>query len=121
MGGRTDSVKETLLADIFRGTLPPGSALREARLAKEMGVSQATVREALQSLESVGLVTRVANVGTTVVRLTPKNVRQRVMLRSALEAQAALEASERMTPDDFAELERRLGALGSFVQEDNYY
>lgn len=106
---------------IFDGTYPPGASLRELRLAKELGVSQATVREALQQLESAGLVTREPNVGTTVTRLTPREVRERVELRAMLEVRAARLAAERMEEADFQELERRLAALGQAVESDSYY
>ena len=90
-------------------------------LAKELRVSQATVREALQRLEHTGLVTRRPNLGTTVTRLSPKDVRERVSVRVVLEWMAADLASERMTAADFEELERRLAVLGAAVDADNYY
>lgn len=86
-----------------------------------MNVSQATVRDALQRLEHAGLVTRKPNIGTTVTRLSPKDIRERVTLRSALEAMAAEAASGRMGDAEFAELERRLGILGAAIAADNYY
>ena len=45
---------------ILAGNLKPGERIVESRLAKELGVGQPTIREALVALESVGLVTRVA-------------------------------------------------------------
>src|SRR5580693_1502636 len=112
MSSLVDSVKQNVLGRIFTGKFPPGSNLREARLAKDFGVSQATVRAVLQSLESDGLVTREPNVGTTVIRLTPKDIRERVELRRMLEVRAALEASKRMGPSEFDELERRRRQMG---------
>jgi DNA-binding GntR family transcriptional regulator len=106
---------------IFDGSYPPGAHLPELRIARELGVSQSTVREALQQLEAVGLVTRHPHVGTTVTRLTPKEVRERVQLRALLEVQAAQEAASRMSEEEFEELERRLAALGSAIGRDSYY
>lgn len=121
MSSRADSVKQSLLGFIFSGKYPPGAPLREARLAQEFGVSQATIREALQGLEHAGLVTRVPNVGTTVIRLTPKDIRERVGLRSMLEVQAAKEAAKRMGAAEFEELDRRLRLMGGFVAGDRYF
>ena len=106
---------------IFEGRFPPGSPLRELTLARELNVSQATIREALQRLEHAGLVTRTPNVGTTVTRLAPKDVRERVALRALLEITAAQSASPRMTEDDYAELSRRLHALAQAVESNRYY
>jgi DNA-binding GntR family transcriptional regulator len=106
---------------IFDGSYAPGSNLRELRIAKETGVSQATVREALQQLESAGLVTRQPNIGTTVTRLSPREVRERVELRALLEVRAGEEAAERMKEEHFRELERRLTALGEAILSDSYY
>lgn len=125
VGGKAGSLAQQtvnrLLQSIFDGTYPPGSNLRELRIARELGVSQATVREALQQLESAGLVTREPNVGTTVTRLSPKEVRERVELRALLEVRAAEEAAERMGGEEFEELERRLAALGAAIENDSYY
>jgi DNA-binding GntR family transcriptional regulator len=106
---------------IFGGQLPPGAPIRELTLARDFGVSQATVREALQRLEHMGLVTRQRKVGTTVTRLAPKDVRERVALRSTLETMAAQSAAERMNDSDFEELERRLSLLGEAIKSDSYY
>jgi DNA-binding GntR family transcriptional regulator len=116
-----DSIKNKILGQIFSGVSAPGSSLREARLAKDFGVSQATVREALQSLERDGLVTREPNIGSTVTRLTPKDIRERVQLRRMLEVQAATEATKHMGPAEFEELERRRTRMGSFIEKDLYY
>jgi DNA-binding GntR family transcriptional regulator len=111
----------TIREAIFQGRFAPGSPLRELSLARELNVSQATVREALQRLEHAGLVTRKPNVGTTVTRLSPKDVRERVALRAMLEIVAAEAAAVRMSESDFAELERRLRVLGQAIAADNYY
>jgi DNA-binding GntR family transcriptional regulator len=106
---------------IFQGRFAPGTPLRELSLAREMNVSQATIREALHRLEHAGLVTRRPNIGTTVTRLSPKDIRERVGLRSVLEISAATLAGGRMTDADFVELERRLAVLGQAIAADNYY
>jgi DNA-binding GntR family transcriptional regulator len=118
---RSDAAAESLRAAIFEGRHSPGTALREIRIAKELGVSQATVREALQKLEREGLVARTPNIGTSVVRLSPKDIRERVELRADLEVQAALLAAKAMGPEEYRELEKRLRALTQAVKEDRYY
>ncbi|MDZ7638695.1 MAG: GntR family transcriptional regulator [Bryobacterales bacterium] len=116
-----DQTTDRLRQAIFQGAYQPGSHLREMRIAKELGVSQSTVREALQRLESAGLVTRTPNVGTSVTRLSPREVRERVALRVLLEVKAAQEASGRMGDAEFRELEARLAAMAEPIRRDVYY
>jgi DNA-binding GntR family transcriptional regulator len=118
---RASAVVTQLREEIMNGSRLPGTPLRELILAKELKVSQATVREALQRLEHSGLVTRKPNLGTTVTRLSPKDVRERVSVRVVLECLAAQAAAERMTDADLEELERRLEVLGAAVESNNYY
>jgi len=118
---RVSAAVKLIREGIFQGRFAPGMALRELSLARELNVSQATIRDALQRLEHAGLVTRKQNVGTTVTRLSPKDIRERVALRSMLEVMAAESAAGRMSEPDFAELERRLGVLGEAIVSDNYY
>jgi DNA-binding GntR family transcriptional regulator len=118
---RVEAITRRLQEAIFDGRYPPGSPLRELVLARAMRVSQATVREALRQLEHAGLVTREVNRGCTVTRLSPQNIRERVILRALLETMAAQAASAKMTTADFAELERRLKILEKAVRSDSYY
>lgn len=118
---RSEGVTAKLREAIFEGKYPPGTQLREIRIAGEMEVSQATIRESLQKLEHAGLVVRVPNVGTTVVRLTPRDIRERVELRAELEVWAAKQAAPRMTEEDYAELGQRLQTLMAAVEADQHY
>src|SRR5262249_34189872 len=62
------SVRDQLAERIASGTLAPGTRLPpEPRLAEELEVSRATLREALRSLEEDGYVTRRRGAGTYVV------------------------------------------------------
>ncbi|MCL6522742.1 MAG: GntR family transcriptional regulator [Firmicutes bacterium] len=70
----------------------PGERLVESRLAADLDVSRAPVREALRKLEQDGLVTR-ADGGLEVTRLSLRQVRELYACRSALERLAAYEAA----------------------------
>ena len=111
----------TLRTAIFAGELAPGQPLRELHLARELGVSQATVREALGQLERVGLVVRTPNIGTQVTRLLPQEVRERIELRMLLEERALLQAAARMDARAFEELEARLVALTDAIGRNDYF
>jgi GntR family transcriptional regulator len=58
-------IRDELVSRIASGSIAPGSKLPpEPELAEEMGVSRATLREALRSLEEDGFVTRTRGAGT---------------------------------------------------------
>jgi GntR family transcriptional regulator len=61
-----ERAKEALLDAIRDGGFPDGALPSEERLAQQLGVSRTTVREALRSLEELGVITRHRGVGTRV-------------------------------------------------------
>lgn len=120
-GALSTLVFERLRTAIFNGDLRPGEALRELHVARDLKVSQATVREALVQLEQFGLVVRTPNIGTHVTRLTPQDIRERVALRTLLEEQSLIEAAPRMTTADFAALDERLAMLSDAISRNAYF
>lgn len=80
-----DTTTEELRRALFEGELEPGTPLREVALAESLGVSRATVREALAVLVAEGLADRVTNRGTAVRTLSPADVRDVCRARLALE------------------------------------
>lgn len=122
---RTSTLKAravTAIRDaIFAGRYSPGDPLRELHLARELSVSQPTVREALLELEKHGLVVRTPNIGTVVTNLSSGEIREQIELRILLETVAARKAADRMTAADFRELDRRLAALTAAVAANSYY
>ena len=98
-----DEIREQLIEDILGGRLPPGSRIVETRLAQQLGVSQAPVREALRDLALLGFVVSSPFRGTEVRRITPEELLEIYPIRAALEAVAARAAATRI---DDASLER---------------
>lgn len=65
-------VSDALRQRIQTGEFPVGSLLpKEVDLARQMGVSRVTLRQALQILEKGGVISRVRRVGTRVIALAP--------------------------------------------------
>jgi DNA-binding GntR family transcriptional regulator len=98
MSGRGDAVTlsehahERIRGDIIGGRLEPGSPLRLAALACDIGVSMSVVREALTRLSEQGLVTASPNQGFRVVTLSHDDLLDLTELRVMLEC-SALERS----------------------------
>jgi DNA-binding GntR family transcriptional regulator len=114
-------VAETIRRAIFSSHFQPGAQLLEAHLARELQVSQTTVREALVQLDQIGLVVRLPNKGSFVTNLSESEIRDRLAIRWLLEGLAWMEASTRLNEEDFAELEHILdNELASAVRAKDY-
>jgi len=79
---------------IITGELAQGSKISEPELAKHYQVSRGPLREALVKLESLGLITRSANIGARVITLTQEDILYHFQIREALEGMAARLAAE---------------------------
>ena len=112
---------DSIRSAIFAGRFRPGDPLKEIVIARDLGVSQATVREALLQLEHVGLVQRVPNVGSTVTRLSVAELSERVRLRVLLEGIAAMEAAQKMKAADFQHLEEKIAEMVERSQRSDYF
>lgn len=105
---------------IFAGNIRPGEILRELQLARNLGVSQSTAREALGQLEHVGLVVRQPNRSTTVTNLGAKEVSDRLKMRLALEELAFAEAATTITEQDLAELENIARSIAGSIAAGSF-
>src|SRR5919199_1951251 len=112
--GRTvlrEQVRKLLLERILAHEYAPGERLVETRIAAELGVSQAPVREALRELESLRFVESAPFRGTWVREVSDEELGEVYPIRAALEEVAARAAAERMAGDVRA-LEREIRAMG---------
>ena len=100
-----DQVKDRLLQDILAGRYAPDSRIVETRVARELGTSQAPVREALRGLEALGLVEILPFRGARVRRPTVDELLEAYAVRAELESLGARLGVPRMTDADLAELE----------------
>jgi len=105
-----EQVKEILLERILRGELEPGERLVETRLAKELGTSQAPVREALRDLQLLRLVESEPFRGARVRAVDDSQLLPVFPVRAVLEELAAREAAARVD-GDVSPLERELEAM----------
>ncbi len=99
-----EQVRDRLLEGILNGRYPPDSRIVETRVARELGTSQAPVREALRSLEALGVVEISPFRGARVRRPTRRELLDAYVVRSNLEALAARLAVPNLRPASLAEL-----------------
>ncbi|HHX85559.1 MAG TPA: GntR family transcriptional regulator [Actinomycetales bacterium] len=81
-------IARTLRRAISDGSLPPGSQLGEAALARSLGVSRGPLREAMQRLTQEGLLVSHPNRGLFVADLDPAAVEDMYLLRTTVETAA---------------------------------
>jgi len=99
-----DQVRDRLLEDILRGRYAPDARIVETQVARELGISQAPVREALRALEGIGVIEISPFRGARVRRPSREEILEAYTVRSALETLAARLAVPRMTDQDVEEL-----------------
>lgn len=112
-----DQVKDRLLEGILDGHYPPDSRIIETQVARELGTSQAPVREALRGLEALGVVEITPFRGARVRRLSKREILEAYTVRSTLEALGARLAVPRLTDDDIAELAGHLEAMRAAARD----
>jgi DNA-binding GntR family transcriptional regulator len=114
-----EQIKEILLERILRGELEPGERLVETRLARELGPSQAPVREALRDLQSLRLVESEPFRGARVRAVDDEQLLPVFPVRMVLEELAAREAAERAN-GDVRSLERELEAMREAAAREDW-
>jgi DNA-binding GntR family transcriptional regulator len=104
-GSLSHQIADSIRNMIVSGDLQPGGRIVESRIARQIGVGQPTVREALVALEHQGLVVRKANQGCVVTSLTRVEICQLIRIRAELETLAVQLAVESASD---AEIEKLL-------------
>jgi DNA-binding GntR family transcriptional regulator len=85
----TEQAAAVLREAILSGRITPGTPLREASLAAELGVSRNTIREAARVLAAESLVRYRMNRGIVVTEITAADVRDIYTARAAVETAGA--------------------------------
>jgi DNA-binding GntR family transcriptional regulator len=97
-------VADRLRTEILEGRRRPGDWLRQESVAREEGVSQTPVREALKQLVADGLLEHVPYRGIRVVTLSIEDAEDLYASRAVLEPMAARHAALEITPEELKEL-----------------
>jgi DNA-binding GntR family transcriptional regulator len=106
-----ERIKDVILQRIVSGEYPPGSRLVETRIAQELGVSQAPVREALRDLEQLGCIVHEPFRGCSVRAFSAEELLEAFPVRAALEALAARLAAERIAEGELLQLAELLETM----------
>lgn len=111
------TVAERLRVEIVKGRLRPGEKIVEGSWARALGVSQASIREAINILAKDGLVTKAQGRSARVVNLSAEDVLQIYEMRGVLEGLAARLAAEKRS--DTAGVEKELSSMQLSAERDD--
>jgi len=114
-----EEIKAYLTDKIMRGEYKPNERLVETQIARELGVSQAPVREAFRDLELMGLLTTMPYKGAYVREFTVEDVKNCYDVRAELEGLAIRSATEYMTDSDIKRLEELYQQMLDAAKEGN--
>ena len=105
---RSNIVYETIRKKIILGQIEANASLVEEALAEEYQVSRTPVREALRKLEQDGLVDMIPRKGAYVNGLTLMDIEEILTVREALEGISAKMATELLSDQNIAVIEKAL-------------
>lgn len=103
-----DTVYEAMRRTIILGDIPAGSRINELEFAESLNISRTPIRYALEELQKENLVERIPGVGTVVIGISTKDAYEIFDIRKALDSLATVSAMNKMTDQDFEDLEALL-------------
>lgn len=115
----TEQIARHLGQQIITGRYPPGHKLRELEIARELGASTNTVREAFHIAEKRHLVTIEPRRGAFVSAITPKQVRDLYDYMFTLFAELASRAATSWRDDDLQEFVGLLSRLEEHLRAND--
>ncbi|MCZ2720876.1 GntR family transcriptional regulator [Marinomonas sp. 15G1-11] len=115
----SEELVTSLSHSIIQGDLKQGSKIFETELAQKYGVSRGPLREAIVTLEGLGLVTRAANIGARVVELNTEDMIHTFSVRESLEGMAARLAVEHISDKELKELYELLDKHEDYLTSNN--
>jgi DNA-binding GntR family transcriptional regulator len=108
-------IEARLRVAIVEGHFKPGERLVEREMCKRLGVSRASLREALRQLEAEQLVTLVPHRGPAVAEIRVEEARALYDVRAVLEGLAARRFAESASDDDIALLRKAVDGFAEVV------
>lgn len=115
-----EEIREHVIDDILSGRRTPGTRIVETQLARQFGVSQTPVREALRDLALFGFVVCSPFRGTFVRQISTADLLQSYPVRAALESIAAREAAAIIDDATLTRLEELIGAMRRAAEANDH-
>jgi len=116
---KTDFVHNYLKEKILAGELLMGESINISQLSKELHVSIIPVREAIQRLETEGLVDIIPHKGAYVRSFNPEKIREIYSIRAVLEGLAAKMAIPNLDDEKFKHLREMAESMKQCALEED--
>ncbi|MHB9092438.1 MAG: GntR family transcriptional regulator, partial [Chloroflexota bacterium] len=104
-------MRQAIWDALIAGELRPGDRITESKVARDLGVSQGPVREALRGLEQVGVVRYLPHRGTFVNGVSRADAAEIYSMRALLEGYAFRLAVSKVGPEEVHEFEEIIAAM----------
>lgn len=117
---KQEMVYHTLREAILHGSLGPGQRLVIDEIAQALSISHIPVREALQILQSEGLVETIPHTGVRVSNLSRDSIIEVFTLIEGLELVATRMAASKITPEHLEQLDAILTEMDDLIQAGKY-
>lgn len=116
---KAESAYQRLRNSILSGKLAPNAKITISHVARQFGVSNIPVREAIKRLEAEGLVEITPHTGVRVAAFDAQLLRELYPLRILLEGYAARLAAEMRTTDDIDRFQGHIAAMDRAIRSAN--
>jgi len=117
---KQEYVYQSLRGAIMRGELPPGQRLVIDEIGRQLQVSAIPIREALQLLQSEGLVLGAPHIGATVAPISQEEVHEVFAIMEGLETVGVREAARRVDDAGLALLSGVVAQMDAAVAAQDY-
>ena len=117
---KTDVVREKLRQDIIDRKLRPGQRIVISEVAKDFGLSEIPVREAIRRLESEGLVEFTPHVGAVVSTIDENEFLEIYLIRIELEVLATRLAVSHIGEKELIVLNRMIREAGIAIKQKKH-
>lgn len=107
---------DILHRDIISGQIKPGQRIGQTAIAKQLGVSERTVREAFSRLAGVGLAEYEPYKGISVVALSVDDIVEAYRMRSLIEGEALELCVRHITPQEIQQMKDLVSNMSDNVE-----
>jgi DNA-binding GntR family transcriptional regulator len=117
---KQEMVYHTVRDAILHGSLVPGQRLVIDEIAQALNISHIPVREALQILQSEGLVETIPHTGVRVTSVSRDSIIEVFTLMEGLELVASRTAASQITAGQLEHLDMMLAEMDTMIQTHDY-